>query len=124
MHSPSDEVRMQERRSDHRMLCAELVEVLWEQGGRHHHRIANLEDISLSGICLHVEKPIPAGTRIIMRYGDGQLLGTIRYCVFREIGYFLGIQLEDNCRWSSGHFRPEHLVDPRELIEKSIARHS
>jgi hypothetical protein len=59
-----------------------------------------------------------------MRYGDGQLLGTIRYCVFREIGYFLGVQLEESCPWSSGHFRPEHLVDPRELIEKNIARHS
>lgn len=115
---------MQERRSDNRMLCAELVEVLWEQEGRHCRRIANLEDISLSGICLHVEKPIPAGSRIVMRYGDGQLFGTIRYCVFRDIGYFLGIQLEENCRWSSMHFRPEHLVDPSELLEKSVARHS
>ena len=115
---------MQERRNDKRMLCAELVEVLWEQGGRHCRRIANLEDISLSGICLHVEKPIPAGTRITMRYGDGQLFGSIRYCVFREIGYFLGIQLEADCRWSSLHFRPEHLVDPSELVEKTLARHS
>jgi len=101
------------------MLCAELVEVLWEQSGRHHRRVANLEDISLSGICLHLEKPIPAGTRIIMRCGDGQLWGTIRYCVFREIGYFLGIQLEENCHWSSMHFQPQHLVDPRELAEKA-----
>ena len=115
---------MQERRSDKRMLCAELVEILWEHDGRHFRRIANLEDISLSGICLHLEKPIPAGTRIIMRYRDGQLCGTIRYCVFREIGYFLGIQLEENCRWSSLHFRPEHLVDPSELMQQSIARHS
>jgi hypothetical protein len=115
---------MQERRSDERMMCAELVEVLWEQGGRQCRRIANLEDISLSGICLHIEKPIPAGTRIVMRYGDGQLSGTIRYSVYREIGYFLGIQLEENCRWSSLHFRPEHLVDPRELLEQSIAKRS
>ncbi|MFL6451557.1 MAG: PilZ domain-containing protein [Bryobacteraceae bacterium] len=115
---------MQERRSDKRMLCAELVEVLWEQDGRQRRRIANLEDISLSGICLHVEKPISAGTRIVMRYGDGRLFGTVRYCVFREIGYFLGIQLEENCRWSSLHFRPEHLTDPTELMERSLARHS
>jgi hypothetical protein len=115
---------MQERRSDERMMCAELVELVWEQGGRHCRRVANLEDISLSGICLHVERPISAGTHIVMRYGDGQLSGTIRYCVYREIGYFLGIQLEENCRWSSLHFRPEHLVDPRELLEQSIAKRS
>jgi hypothetical protein len=106
------------------MLCAELVEVLWERDGRHYRRIANLEDISLSGICLHLEKPIPAGTRIVMRYGNGRLFGTIRYCVFREIGYFLGIQLEDNCQWSSFHFQPQHLVDPRELMEKSVEQRS
>jgi hypothetical protein len=102
------------------MLCAELVEVLWEQGGRQHRRIANLEDISLSGICLHVERPIPAGTRLVMRHDDGQLRGFIRYCVFREIGYFLGIQLEENCQWSSLRFQPEHLIDPRRL-EKPTA---
>lgn len=106
------------------MLCAELVEVIWEVAGRRCRRVANLEDISLSGICLHMEKPLPSGTRIVMRYGDGQLFGSVRYCVYREIGYFLGVQLEDGCRWSTQHFRPEHLVDPREMMEQTLARHS
>ena len=115
---------MDERRNDNRLLCAELVEVIWEDDmGRKRRRVANLEDISLSGICLQVEKAIPPGTAITMSYGDGELVGTIRYCVFRDIGYFLGIQLEDGCRWSTQHFKPRHLLDPRELLDRAMLRH-
>jgi hypothetical protein len=115
---------MDERRADNRLLCAELVEVSWEDdAGRKRRRVANLEDISLSGICLQLEKAIPAGTAIRMSYGDGELVGIIRYCVFRDIGYFLGIQLEDGCRWSTQHFKPQHLLDPRELLDRAMQRH-
>ncbi len=115
---------MDERRIDHRLLCAELVELTWEDGsGRKRQRVANLEDISLSGICLQVEKEIPAGTAITMSFGDGKLVGVVRYCVFRDIGYFLGIQLEEGCRWSTQHFKPQHLLDPLELVERAMLRH-
>ena len=115
---------MDERRTDTRLLCAELVEVIWEDDvGRKRRRVANLEDISLSGICLQVEKALPPGTAIRMSYGDGELVGTVRYCVFRDIGYFLGIQLEDGCRWSTRHFKPQHLLDPRELVDRAMSRH-
>ncbi len=115
---------MQERRTDTRLLCAELVEVVWnDQSGRERRRVANLEDISLCGICLQVENPMPPGTAVTMRYGDGNLVGIVRYCTFRDAGYFLGIQFEEGCRWSTRHFRPEHLLDPRELVEQAIRRH-
>ncbi|MBV9613076.1 MAG: hypothetical protein JO091_11425 [Acidobacteriaceae bacterium] len=115
---------MDERRTDTRLLCAELVEVIWQDdAGRKRRRVANLEDISLSGICLQVEKAISPGTSIRMSYGDGELVGTVRYCVFRDIGYFLGIQLEDGCRWSTRHFKPQHLLDPRELVDRAMSRH-
>ncbi|MBV9295508.1 MAG: hypothetical protein JO145_08035 [Acidobacteriaceae bacterium] len=115
---------MQERRTDTRMLCAELVEVIWkDQSGRERRRIANLEDISLCGICLQVENPMQPGTEVTMRYGDGNLVGIVRYCAFRDEGYFLGIQFEEGCQWSTQHFRPEHLLDPRELVEQAMRRH-
>ena len=115
---------MDERRIDNRLLCAELVEVIWEDdSGRKKRRVANLEDISLSGICLQMEKELPAGTPIRMSYGDGELVGVVRYCVYRDIGYFLGIQLEDGCRWSTQHFKPQHLLDPRELVDRAMLRH-
>jgi hypothetical protein len=120
--SASDETYMQERRINVRLLCAELVEVTWGENGREQRRIANLEDISLSGICLHMDKSIPSDTPIIVRYGDGELIGTVRYCHSGEFGHLMGVQLEKGSRWSSRHFRPTHLLNPQELMEQSIAR--
>jgi len=120
----SDEICMDERRNDDRLLCADLVEVVWEdEAGRKRRRVANLEDISLSGICLQVENPVEPGTHIKMEYGDGELVGTVRYCTYRDIGYFLGVELEEGCRWSTQHYRPQHLLDPRDLVEQAIQRH-
>lgn len=115
---------MQERRIENRLLCAELVELIWrEDSGRQRRRVANLEDISLSGICLQMEAPILPGTPITMKYGDGELVGTLRYCVYRQFGYFLGIELLEGCRWSTEHFRPEHLLDPEELVSQALLRY-
>lgn len=106
------------------MLCAELVQVVWnDQSGRPRRRVANLEDISLTGICLQMESVVPEGTRLSMRYGDGELVGTVRYCAFRDSAYFVGIQFDEGCRWSTRHFRPQHLLDPRELVDQAIQRH-
>ena len=112
-----------DRRSDGRLLCAELVQIIWQdQSGRDCRRVANLEDISLSGICLQVELPIPAGTAIVMHYGDGELLGTVRHCRYEDTGYFLGVELSEGCRWSSKHFRPQHLLDPSRLMDRTLRR--
>jgi len=124
----SDNKRMQDhqdRRENDRLLCAEIVQLVWQDESHHQRRsVANLEDISLSGLCLQVESPIPTGTDIAMEYGDGELVGTVRYCQFQECGYFLGIELIDGCRWSSQHFRPEHLLDPLDLLDQAVLRHS
>ena len=115
---------IQERRTNSRLLCAELVEAIWtDQKGAKRRRIANLEDISLSGVCLQLESAVLPGTEISVNYGDGKLVGTVRYCTFRDGGHFLGIQLEDGCKWSTKHFRPRHLIDPEKLVQCVLARH-
>ena len=116
---------MKEKRADTRLLCAELVELVWQsEPGKQRRSIANLEDISLSGACVQIEKEVPTGTPVAINYGDGELSGTVRYCTFRELGYFLGIELNENSRWSSQHYKPQHLLDPRELVERAVLRHS
>ncbi len=113
-----------DRRGGDRLLCAELVQMIWQDAmGREHRKIANLEDISLTGVCLQVEHPIAAGTTLAIQYGDGELLGTIRYCREQDTGYFLGVELAEGSRWSSQHYKPEHLLDPKELVEKAMSRH-
>jgi hypothetical protein len=118
------EDRIEDRRTDPRLLCADLVEVVWtDTSGRQRRRVANLEDISLTGICLQMESLLPEGTLLSMHYGDGQLVGTVRYCAYRDSAYFLGIRLEEGCRWSTRHFRPQHLLDPRALVQRAIQRY-
>lgn len=114
---------MQEKRADTRLLCAELVELVWQpESGPQRRTVGNLEDISLCGACVQVEKEIRPGTLIAINYGDGELMGTVRYCVYRDIGYFLGIELSESSRWSSQHYKPQHLLDPRELVEQAVLR--
>jgi hypothetical protein len=114
---------MLDRRVETRMLCADLVDLQWkDQAGKKRRTVANLEDISLSGACVQLEKPIPLGTKVRVTYPRGELFGTIRYCVFREIGYFLGVEFEPDCRWSLRQFRPQHLLDPRRLARNAARR--
>lgn len=115
--------KTQNRRETGRLLCAELVELCWlDASGRSQRRVANLEDISLSGVCLQIEGTIPVGTPVSVRYGDGELLGTVRYCRFEGLGYFVGVELAEGCKWSSQHFRPEHLLDPADLVDQAVER--
>jgi hypothetical protein len=112
-------IDMFDRRIEPRMLCADLVDVQWkDQSGRTRRGVANLEDISLSGACLQVDRPVPLNTVFRISYPNGELMGIVKYCVFREIGYFLGVEFETGSRWSQRHFRPQHLLDPRRLVSR------
>jgi PilZ domain len=108
---------MQERRTELRMLCADLVEVCWED---EHHRPretkALLEDISRAGACLEFEMPVPVGTRVHLFCGKEALEGKVRYCVYRDIGYLVGIQFDTGSEWSRRNFEPEHLLDLAKLV--------
>jgi len=114
---------MIDRRVEPRLLCADIVGLSWkDKGGRARKTHVNLEDISLSGACVQIDSPIPLGTAVRIAYEKGELSGFVKYCVFREIGYFLGIEFDAGSRWSQKHFKPQHLLDPRRLVLRSINR--
>jgi hypothetical protein len=114
---------MLDRRVENRLLCSDLVDLEWtDKTGRMRRCVANLEDISLSGACLQLDRPIPLGSPTRITYPKGELVGTVRYCVFREIGFFLGVEFADGCRWSQRQFRPQHLLDPRKLVIRAVNR--
>jgi len=105
------------------MLCADLVDIQWKDPtGRSHRGVANLEDISISGACLQFDRPVSLGSPIRMTYPNGELTGLVKYCVFREIGYFLGIEFDPGMRWSQHSYRPQHLLDPRRLVARATGR--
>jgi hypothetical protein len=98
------------------MLCADLVDARWrDREGRARSAVANLEDISLSGACIQLDEPLDAGTRVTITYPRGEFTGVVRYCAFRQIGYFAGIQFEPGNKWSQRSYKPLHLLDPRSL---------
>jgi hypothetical protein len=114
---------MLEKRRDPRMMCAELVDITWrDEAGRAHRDIANLEDISQSGICVQLDHDIPIGTRVAVRYGKGKFAGAVRYSAYRDIGHYIGVEFEAGTKWNARQFQPQHLLDPRELVMLAIER--
>jgi len=99
------------------MLCADLVKVEWrDKSGNDHTLVANLEDISLSGVCLQLEEDVPVQAIVLITHEKGTFEGRVRYCVFKDIDYFLGVEFEPGHRWNAKQFKPMHLLDPRRLV--------
>jgi hypothetical protein len=111
---------MQDRRSENRLLCADMIEVTWRDGnGRARRATGVLEDISRCGACVQLETPIETGAEVSLNCAQGPLAGVVRYCVYQEIGYFAGIQFGEETRWSRQQFEPQHLLDLEQLLETS-----
>jgi len=112
--------QMQERRNDARLLCADLIELIWKDySGQERRRIANLEDISSCGMSLQLEMFVRVGTRIrVLCAGQKELFGVVRYSQYRNRAYFLGVEFDEDCRWSAKEFLPQHLMDPRQVLQR------
>ena len=131
---------MRERRLAHRFWCADLVKVEWHDDRNEFRSVeAVLEDISALGACVQVEEPIPVGAAVSMsahcEHGPGEkpcrpdcpaqdgasrkasFSGRVSHCEYREFGYFVGIRLSDETRWSSRLFHPRHLMNLAALAD-------
>jgi hypothetical protein len=101
------------------MLCADMVDVHWkDHSGKEHRATAILEDIAASGACLQLEAPVPLAVEIRWTSAKQQFVGTVRYCVYRDIGYFAGVEFDAAFKWSKSAFKPDHLLDPLTLLKK------
>jgi len=109
----TDSQSMSERRTDARLLCADMVDVEWTdaQGKRRKARVL-LEDISELGLCLQTEDALPESSIVIVDLNGTQTRAMVRYCYWREIGYFAGLTFASGSRWSRSKFFPRHLTDP------------
>jgi hypothetical protein len=109
---------MTERRSEVRILCADMVEVRWRDKvtGKSSHATALLEDISASGACLQLEMAVPVGAEMHWECPNHQFTGRVRYCTYREIGYFVGVEFGAGAGWSKQAYKPRHLLDLKRLL--------
>jgi len=111
---------MQERRCEVRMLCADMVKVSWKDAlGKRRRSVGLLEDISSSGACLQLETPVPKGAEIRWACPKQEFSGLVRYCVYREIGYFVGVEFKEDSHWSQRTYEPQHLLDLEQLLSKA-----
>lgn len=109
---------MADRRNETRMMCADMIETRWQdRAGKPHKSMALLEDISPSGACLQFEQPVPVGSPISW----DSFRGAVSYCVYREIGYFAGVEFSPDTPWSPTQYRPGHLLDPTKLPKRGTA---
>ena len=110
---------MRERRLEVRMLCADLVEVSWKDAsGKRVKAQAVLEDISAAGACLQLETSVPLDSVVRWHSPKKEFSGLVRYCVYREIGYFVGVQFDFGSRWSKNMYQPQHLLDLERLLRQ------
>lgn len=104
-----------EPRGCKRVLCSDLVRLSWsEPGGARRAEIAVLENMSRAGVGLFLGVQIPDGSEIKIAGNDVVLTGSVRRCVFRENGYVVGVDLNEDSRWAQepdSGFVPEHLLD-------------
>ena len=82
-------------------------------------RVAKALNIASSGACLQVEAPIPLGVELHWDQPGQKFHGYVRYCVYREIGYFVGVEFDASFKWSKKAFRPQHLLDLQTLVAPS-----
>ena len=113
---------MLDRRSETRLLCADMVQVRWkEDSGEVRTCSGLLEDISPSCACLKLDSPLSIGKTLQIEYRKGRLEGSVCYCFFKDIGYWIGVQFAAKTKWSKKDFRPKHLLDPRKLVARTAA---
>jgi hypothetical protein len=94
-----------------RNLCADIVEIFWDdRAGKPHRAKVLLEDISPAGACIQVECEVPIGAPMALRMREIGLAGTVTYCTLIAGSYFVGLLFWENHGWRPGLSDPQHLL--------------
>jgi hypothetical protein len=68
---------------------------------------------------LQLDSPLALDKKLVIEYRKVRLAGSVCYCFFRDIGYWVGVQFTARNKWSRKDFRPRHLFDPRKLLARA-----
>jgi PilZ domain-containing protein len=104
---------MLERRSQVRLDDCELVMIGWVESEKNLKQLGNVNDVSLTGMGIRVDYPLPVGTSVTIAYdslSNGTLTGTVRHHSHGLDGHILGIELMGASKDSTLHFQPELLI--------------
>ena len=101
---------MIDRRLQPRISDAELVMVSWEENGTTLRQLGSLENLSLNGAGMIVDKALAVARAVTMTYGEGELTAVVRHCTPLAEGHFIGLEFVGESRASVLHFQPDLLV--------------
>jgi hypothetical protein len=59
---------------------------------------------------------VPLAVEVHWHSPKKEFRGTVRYCEYQEIGYFVGVEFEPGSKWSRKTFKPQHLLDLERLM--------
>jgi hypothetical protein len=101
---------MEIKRSEPRFMCSEPVNILVNDGGTLAEGLANLEDISPSGACVHLDEAIRVGANIEIICSTCSFKGTVRNCRYTVAGFDVGMEFTIPKAWNLERFEPKHLL--------------
>lgn len=93
---------MDDKRSEPRTNMMSRIEAQWiDEAGKSRVSRGKLEDLSESGLGIRVNDPIRVGTKLVVRWRDENISGTVVQC--RQIGqnYLLGIKRDSGQKTES-----------------------
>jgi hypothetical protein len=65
---------------------------------------------------VQTEEPLPLRAKVQISCSKGRFEGSVAYCFFREIGYYIGVKFAEGTKWSKRNYRPKYLLDAEKLV--------
>jgi hypothetical protein len=62
---------------------------------------------------------VPLGVEIRWECAGHEFVGLVRYCSYRDIGYFVGVEFSKSTKWSEQAYKPQHLLNLEQLMERN-----
>ena len=88
---------LEDNRAEPRKSIMTVVQVLWEaEPGSPRVTSGKIEDTSPKGVSVRIKDPIAVGSRVILQWHQGQLAGTVKYCILFHNEYILGLQRDSD----------------------------
>jgi hypothetical protein len=100
----------EERRNKGRELCADFVQITWnDQVGRPISYVGLLEDVSPGGLGMSLDLPLAVGRAVHLHTKGFEGDALVSYCELGDYGYLVGVEFQ-GCSWDREKWKPQHLL--------------
>jgi hypothetical protein len=97
-----------------RYLCSALVTLKRDSN----ETVVNLEEIWSEGAAVEMDDAVEIGRQVELVCGETCLIATVVSAGKHEFGWRMELKFLPDSLWSPELFRPEHMLDPNDLLGK------